>query len=448
MKNKSFVIIGIAGLLLSLDLHAQDSLRLGLDDAIKMGLTNNKSIQAEGLNLEMDGYKTKQAYSSLYPSITGNAALTHYFDVPVQYVSANTLNPVASGHDYVGLKLLLPNSFGAGVAVNWALYNQAVFSALKVIKTQDKITVLRLQKDRSDLAFSISQLYYGIIFASKQRENLAKIAANMDRLLDLLQLNYDNGLLLKTELDKVKVNKTSTLSQIDELSAGIESQTNLLKQLLGVSLPTRIQLSTADYERSLRPLADTMADPGNSFDLRIMRARVELTQLERKVIAAASMPTVGLTYNYSYNVVSPDLNKVFSSRFDFPIQYVGLNLSVPIFNGYSNMLRLKENAVQNRQIRLQADDLQEKIGTDITNARLRYTVSVTNMHSNQVNVNLAQGLYDQSLEQYHQGTILLTDVLTFETSFEQALTQYFNSVSNALLALLDYQKATNTVLSQ
>lgn len=439
---------GIIGLLLCMDVCAQDSLRVGLDDAIRMGLANNKSLQAEGLNLELDGYRTKQAYSTLYPSINGNAAVTHYFNVPVQYVAANTLNPAATSHDYVGLKLLLPNSFGAGVALNWNLYNQAVFSALKVIKTEDRITVLRLQKDRSDLAFSISQLYYGIIFAGKQRENLAKIAANTDRLINLLQLNYDNGLLLKTELDKVKVNKTSTLSQMAELSAGIESQTNLLKQLLGVPPPTPLRLSTTDYDRSLRPLADTTVDSGNSFDLRVIRAQVELSQLERKVIAAANMPTVGLTYNYSYNVVSPDLGKVFSSRFNFPIQYIGLNLSVPIFNGYSNMLKLKENGVRNRQIRLQADDLQEKISTDIANARIRYTSSLTNMHSNQANVTLAQGLYDQSLEQYRQGTILLTDVLTFETSFEQALTQYFNSESNALLALLDYQKATNTVISQ
>jgi outer membrane protein TolC len=448
MKNRRKTLFALTGLLLCLDLRAQDSLRLGLDDAIRMGLAGNKSLQAESFNLERDAYQLKQGYSALLPSITGNAGLTHYFNAPVQYVAANTLNPASSSHAYLGLSLLLPNAFTAGINVNWALYNQAIFSALKVIKTQDKITQLQLQKDRSELAFSISQLYYGIIFAIKQRENLGKIAANLDRLLDLLQPNYDNGLLLKTELDKVSVNKTTTLSQIAELSAAIESQSNLLKQLLGVALPVPLKLSTTDYDNSLRPLPDTPASAAGSFDLRIIRAQAELTQLERRVIAAAGMPTLGLAYSYSYNSVSPDLSKTIGSRFDFPVQFIGLNLSVPLFNGYSNTLKLKENAVQVRQIRLQADDLQEKIATGIVNARLRYTVSLTNMHSNQANVDLAQGLYNQSLEQYQQGTILLTDVLTFETSLEQALTQYFNSVSNALLSLLEYQKATNTLLSQ
>src|SRR5690242_15678545 len=48
-------------LLICSGVHAQDSLRLSLDEAIKAGLANNKSLRAEGLNLEIDAYKARQA---------------------------------------------------------------------------------------------------------------------------------------------------------------------------------------------------------------------------------------------------------------------------------------------------------------------------------------------------------------------------------------------------
>ncbi len=433
-------------LLLVTKLHAQDSLRLSLDEAIKLGLANNKSIQAAALNSDLDEYQAKQARAALYPSIAGNVSLTHYFDVPAQYVAANTLNPSAPSHEYTGLKLLLPNSLAAGVTVNWTFYKQAVFAGLKIIQLRDVRTSIQFQKDRSELAFAISQLYYGISFTGKQQENLKKILGNQDRLLALLQANVDNGLVLRTELEKVKVNKETTRSQLDELSTAVEAQDNILKLLIGAPPQTRLSLSIPDVDRALSPITDTMMNPESSYDFQLLRTQRQLTGLERKAIMATNMPTLGFTYGYSYNAVSPDFGKIFGSGFSFPVQYAGLNLAVPIFNGNGNVFRLRENAVRSRQEQLQADQLLQKIGTDIVNARLRYNSSLDRLHANHANVQLAQDLYKQSLEQYHQGTILLTDVLTFETTLEQALSQYLSSVSNSLMALLDYKKATNTIL--
>src|SRR5258708_14639407 len=180
-------ITTIITLLIASVVDAQDSLKLSLPDAIKYSLSNNKTIQAEQLNTQLNRYRSKELSSALYPTINGNVGITHYIDVPVQYVTANALSSTAPSDQYVRLKLLLPNSFNVGVSANWTIYDQAVYSALKIIHAQYELSDIQFQKSKSELAFAVSQLYYGIIFLQKQQESLLKVATNTDKLIGILQ---------------------------------------------------------------------------------------------------------------------------------------------------------------------------------------------------------------------------------------------------------------------
>src|SRR5262249_16926578 len=150
---------------------------------------------------------------------------------------------------------------------------------------------------------------------------------------------------------------------------------------------------------------------------------------------------------YSYNTVNPKFNKVINGSYTYPLQIIGLNISVPIFEGNRNFYKLKQNTVRSRQLELQSQFLAEKISTDIANSILRYNTSLKNTSSNEANVRLAERLYGQNVLEYQQGIISLNEVLTTQNTLNQALTEYFNSVSTALLALLEYKKATNTILN-
>lgn len=428
--------------------NGQDTLKLSLSDALKYSLSNNKTIQADQLNTALDEYKTKESASALYPQINGNAGIIHYVDVPKQYVAANALNPTAPSDQYVGLKLLLPNSFNVGVSANWTIYNQTVYSALKIIKAQTELSDIQLQKNKSELAFTVSQLYYGIVFLQKQEESLFKVAINTDKLIGVLQSNYDNGLIKRSDLDKVQVGKVSIASQMDALKTAIETQIRVLKLMMGVPSSAGIKLTDSDLEKSLSLITESPSAGENTFDLQLMQIQLKLSKLERKTILASYLPTLGFVYNYSYNIVSPDFDKVLSSSFTYPMQYIGFNLSVPIFDGNKNAFRLKQNSIKSKQLDLQSQFLTEKISTDITNSRLKYNSSLENINSNEANTKLAEKLYSQSVTEYQQGTVTLNDVLITENALQLALTEYFNSVSNALIALLEYKKATNTIINK
>src|SRR5688572_31171690 len=210
MKN----ILIIVALFLASSINAQDTLKLSLSEAIKHSLSNNKNIQSEKLNHQLNEYRTKELNSAFYPIIGANAGVTHYLQVPQQYVAASALSSTASSDQYVRLELLLPNSFNVGISANWILYNQSIYSARKILSAQTELSDVQFEKSKSELAFTVSQLYYGIVFLQKQQESLFKIDANSDKLINILQRNYENGTIKKSDLEKAQVSKVNVTSQI------------------------------------------------------------------------------------------------------------------------------------------------------------------------------------------------------------------------------------------
>lgn len=427
---------------------AQDTIKVSLSEALNYSISNNKTLQSEALHTQLNKYKLREQSAALYPNISADGSMIHSIDVPKQYVAANALTPTADPDQYVGLKLQLPNSFSAGLTVNWTIYNQGVFAALKIINAQNERSEIQFQKNRNDLAFTVSQLYFGIIFIKKQQESLLKVASNTDRLIRVLQSQYDNGLVKKSDLDKVQVSKGSIISQLETLKTSLETQTKLLELMMGVPSGTYIVLSESNFDESLKPLSETGSKAENTFDFQLMQTQVRLSKLERKTIWASYIPTVDLLYNYSYNAVSPHLDKVFSTSFTYPQQFIGINLSLPIFDGNKNLYRLRQNTITSRQLDLQTQFLSERIHTEIINAQLQYNSSLAHISSNEANIKLAEKLYGQSVLEYQQGTASLNDVLTTENTLQRALSEYFNSVSNALMALLEYKKVTHTILTK
>lgn len=445
MKN---TITTVIALLFFAKIQAQDVQKFTLNDAIQFGISNNKALKAKELDVENNSYKKAEIDSHKYPTITGNFGINHFFNVPKQYVPANTFDPSASADTYTGLQLQLPNASTIGISANWTVYNKAIAYALKYVNAQSELTDLQIEKSKNELAYSISQLYYGIDLAVKQEESLVKIDQNISKLIQILQTNYENGTMKKSEVEKVTVRKVNSESQINELNTVIETQKQLLKMLIGLPNKTEIELVENDFASKLSPILEFETKVEQTNEYKLIGSQINMNSIERKSLLTNYYPTVQLGYNLSTNWVSPDFDKVIFSKLYYPQQFIGLNATIPIFDGKKNFYKLRQNEIKTKQLGLDSQFLAERINTETSNAVLKFNSSLKSINTNSTNVKLGENLYAQSLIEYKLGALMLNEVVNFEISLEQAHTEYFRSISNALSALLEYKKSTNTIFSK
>ena len=426
-------------------LYAQDTLHLSLPEAVELALQNNENLQSTRLETELNAFQKKELNSAFYPTITGSAGINHYIDLPQSFLPASFLDTQAPNDEVIGLALGLPNTSNVGVEAQWMLYNQSVFTGSRLTNKQAQLSQIEVERQKEEVAYVVSQLYYDISFTQLQANLIQENIRSIKKLLRTVESNYRNGLINKTDVDRVKVNVANQQSQLENLHTRMITQKRMLKLQMGVYDDSPIHLSDTYVQSEFDPLLGAV-DASQSEALRSLQMRKDLADLRVKLEWNKYLPTLSFMYQYSYNWVSENLADIYSSDLTYPQQFVGLNLSIPLFNGLKTSAQINQAKIQYSQLELQEAFVSHQVNTEIANSQTRYNQNIAQVATRNQNVELAEEVYRVRLIQYREGTIPLSDVIDSEISLRESQTQYLNAVSESLLGLLSYKKASGQII--
>lgn len=426
------------------NLAAQDSLEFTLSGAIEEALSKNVSLKSEMLKRERIKYQKKEANSYFFPTITGSAGITHYSELPLSFLPANALNPNAISDEVVGLELGLANASDVGISAQWMLYNQSLFTSRKALEKQSEITELQIQQKEDELIYNVSLLYYSILFSEMQIKVIENNINSLKRILLTVESNYRNGLVNKTELDKVNVNILNLSSQLENFKYQSSSQRELLKLNLGLSGTESLKLIDR-YSDIISFESSNLYEAKPPSSLLLVTKKRELSELQLSLEKQKRLPTLSMNFGASNNWLNNDLSDLYSADQSYPVVFTGLKLSVPILSGGLINSQIGQAKIDSQIIASEENFFRDKVEVDIKNAWNQYTQYLKTIETRKENVTLAKSIYDQSLLEYKQGLITLNQLLSNEISVRDSESQYLIAVSQSLSGLLAYKKAAGLI---
>jgi outer membrane protein TolC len=262
---------------------------------------------------------------------------------------------------------------------------------------------------------------------------------NTVRTQNILQSLYDNGLAKKIDVDRIAVNISNLRSRRQQLINGVELLQNQLKFYMGMPIQSSIVIPDVQLS-SIRPRAipreDSLSVSGRT-ELAVLNTQEKLLHYQREATRGEYMPSLSLSSSYSYQGISNGF-PVFKGQKNganwFDVASVGLNLRVPIFNGFATKSRVRQADISIKK--LQEDISQTRLSLNLAyeNARTQINNSVITLNNQQENVRLAQEVYANTQNNYNNGLATLTDLIDAENSLTEAQTNYSS-------ALLDYRVA-------
>ncbi len=442
--NKNIITLFVLLFLNSKSALAQDTVKFSLQDALAKAMTNNKAIQTETLKRESIKFQRKEANSYLLPTVNASGGINHYLELPQSFLPANLFNPMATAGEVVGVELGLPNTSDVGINAQWMIYNQSLFTTKKVLNTQAEMTELLISQKQEEVIYNVSLLYYAIVFSEMQMEVISNNIKSLEAVYKTVESNYRNGLVKKTDLDKVEVNILNLKSQLQNTETQNESQKELLKLNLGLKNSEDIWL-TDSFDQLMLANSLLQTEPKPTTDLLLIGKKRTLSALQVKLQYEKLLPVLSLNYVASYNWVSNNFKDLYSSGLNYPVVFVGLKVSVPVFNGGRTSAQIKQAKVSSQVAEKEESFLKDKVSVDIKNALNQYNQYKATIEVRQQNIKLAKAVYDQSLIQYREGLIPLSEVLTNEISVREAESQYLMAVSQSLSGLLAYKKAAGLI---
>ncbi len=167
----------------------------------------------------------------------------------------------------------------------------------------------------------------------------------------------------------------------------------------------------------------------------------KLNEFNIKRYQLSYIPTLNLTGNYSKNAQRNTFDFVGKGDW-FTTSYVGLNLSIPIFDGFARSARIARSRIELKQTENQIDNLKLTIDSDVEQSKLNFKSALSTMEFQKKNMQLAENVYNQTKKKFEVGTGSNTEITSAQTDLVTAQTNYISALYSAIIAKVDYLKAT------
>lgn len=407
---------------------AQAQQKLTLSEAVNYALENKAEAVKARLNVKNSEYQIQEVRANALPQISANGSLT--YNAILQETAMDFM-----GESMV-IKMGKPWQSTAAVSLNQQLFNQAVFTGLKAAKTTREFYKINEQLTEEQVIEKVASSYYEVYKTKSQIKTIDQTVENTTRVRDVIQSLYDNGLAKKIDLDRTNVTLNNIKSSRQQLINALELQENALKYLIGMDINNPITLPDDTFEITQHALVDETTNIENRTEIQLLEKQSELLVLNKKATEAQGYPSLSLNANYGYLGIG-DKFPWFQS---YPGAYwsdyssIGLNLSIPIFNGGSIRAKTKQAQIEIDKLEIDKRDTRLALDLDLRNAITQLNNSLITLNTQKENVNLAKEVLSNVENNYKFGLASLTDLLDAETSFADSQNSYTN-------ALLDYKIA-------
>lgn len=413
-----------------------------IQQAIDYARTHNVQVKNALLDLQIQQQTNREVTGTAYPQISASGSLTYNYKLPVSLVPAEFFGGTPGTFEELAFGVKW-NATG-GVNVNQILFDGQVFTGLQARKTLIDFQEKNVEVTEEAIRANIYKIYYQLVVSKTQIDLLDANIERLQKLQNDTRIMYDNGFAEKLDLDKLNVQivnlqseKTNALNQISNGYLG-------LKVLMGMPIRDELVLTDTLNDEMIREGALEAApfDYSQRLDYQYAELGLKLREYDVQRYRLAKIPTLSVNAYYSKNAQRDEFNFFKSNQSWFNISAITLNLNVPIFSGFSANARIQRAKYAMQQSLNQREALKLTIDSEVQTARNNFAAAITNLDYQKRNMELAESVYEQTKKKFEVGTGSQTEINTAQTDLKTAQTNYINSLYNAIIAKVDFLKAT------
>ena len=409
-----------------------------LQQTVEYAQKNNTQVKNALLNLDIQKQQNRGITAAAYSTLTGNIAATKYIDIPVQVIPAGAFG---SPQD-VAVKFGLPYNSTASLQLQQLLFDGQVFVGLQARKASIDFQTKNIEVTEEAIKANVEKVYYQLVVSKTQVKLLDANIARLEKLEHDTKELYKNGFAEKLDVDKVSVQLTNLKTQKISVLNSIDIGYLGLKTLIGMPAKDALSLTDTLSESQIKDgiLTDAAYKYEDRKEYQYAMFGKKLNEYNIKRYKLSYLPTVALSGTYAQQAYRHKFTFLESGNW-YPASWVGLNISVPLFNGFARDAKLQEAKLDLRQTENNIDNLKRTIDSDVEQATLNFKSAITTIDFQKQNMELAETVYNQTKKKYEVGTGSNIEINAAETDLITAQTNYINALYNAIIAKVDYQKA-------
>ncbi len=427
-------IIVVILFFISVQSVAQQTLRL--PEAINIALKNSLDIQVSKNIVESNTILNNYGVAGGLPLVTGSATDNEQVTSINQKYSDASRNTQRNN--------TASNGLSANITGSVLLYN-----GMRVVTTKSRLEQLQMQSEEylnsqiQNIIDSVMITYYDIIRQQGYSKTLLQTIEVSKKRLDILKTQQSVGLANNADIFQAQLDLNTSMQALQTQQLIIDqAKTNMLT-LLKFDPKSTINIEDTIIVDSTILLDSVLNRLSSNPDIIAANQQVKINELIIKETAAQRYPSVYFNtgYNYNRNQNSAGFNLLNQSYGPF----VGLSLSIPIYNGSAYKRQQKVAEINTKNAELQKEILIRNYSSAVVKEYQAYENNLNQLKMAQENYKLAQQLLDLVFQRFQLRVATIIDLRVAQQSFENAGYQLINIGYAAKASEIELKRLSNTL---
>jgi outer membrane protein TolC len=431
-------------------------------EAVAYAIKNNVTVKNALVDVLLQEEQNKEITSRALPQINGNLGTTYNPSVATQ-VLPNFISPATyqvlidqGVKDGSGNPIQMPNDFGfiaaqfgtkfsatAGLSLSQLLFDGQVFVGLMARDAAMQLAKKRVEVSEDSIKANIYKIYYQLVVGKTQLQLLDANITLIEKLLHDTRIIHENGFVERLDVDKVSVQLTNLQTERRKAYNSISNGYFGLKFLMGMPVTDTLELTETITDETIKAgiLENTSYNYEDRSNYQYLKIAKELNEYNIRRWNLSKIPTVSLNANYAKNAQRDKWNFIGKGDW-FTIATINLNISVPIFNGFYTRSKVNQAKLELQKTENYLASTRNWIDNEVANAKNNFNSAVANMEYQKKNMELAERIYQQTKKKYEIGTGSQTEINTAQVEMNRAQNNYISSLYDAIIARVDFMRAT------
>lgn len=440
MKKQTLIItLFLIGTTLSQAQNRQDTLLM--NEAVTLAIENNHSILMADLEKQKALFHQKENKSRLLPHVEAYSTFSLYYAIPKMVIPGEIFGqegniPVEFGTKY---------DWNSGLKFSQLIYNQSYFTSLKLISEMIELQELNVQLKKEEVAFQISQLYCLCQTIDRQLIEMDSTITNLQKLKNIVELQKANDMARQADVERLEIDINKVKIERQKLADHLAQQLNLLKLLTGQDIDTEMMLSKSIKTNGI----DIVENKSNRrIKLQLLEQQMKTAALQTVMEKQSYLPTLTAFGQHYYQGMRDEFD-FFDGGDDrfFKSGIVGLQLNIPLFDGFArrNRIKIQEIEIRKQQTQLSQNELFDT--KEKSEAWQNYENSMQELNILNDNIKSAQQIYRANLLGYRQQVVNLTDLIISENQLAESRISYYGALYKVKSVELKLKKLYGNLLN-
>ena len=417
-----------------------------LQQAQEYAVKNSISSANAKLDVDLARAKKNEVTGIGLPQVSGSFDIKDYIAIPTSLIPAEFFGGPAGS--FLAVKFGTKYNASAGLSASQLLFNSDYIVGLQASKTYMELSQKAEIRTKIETITGVTKAYYSVLVAKERSKLLDVNIDRLDLMLNDTKAMNKQGFVEQIDVDRIEVNYNNLLVEKEKTARLINLSEALLKFQMGLDVNQSIVLSDslANFTSQLTDYtAPAKANTSNRIEYSLLETQQKINELDLKRNRLSYLPSL-----VAYGSVTAQAQRQEFNIFDtdykwFPIGVIGVTLNVPIFDGLQKNYKIEQAKINLLKSKNAVDQLGKSINLETQNTSTSYQNALATLQLQKRNITLAENVYQTTKIKYEQGLGSNIEVINAQSTYREALINYYSAIYDALVSKTDLEKALGNI---